>query len=67
MKLAEIKEKKRNGDLVTAAVIVGITPANIRQALQRENSKHHEAACDALGKVITTREQLLTSKGPSNE
>jgi hypothetical protein len=67
MNLAEIKEKKRSGDLVTASEIVGITPANIRQALQRENSKHHDAACAALGKVIKTREELLTTKGPSNE
>jgi len=59
MELAEIITKKRDGDMQTAAEIVGITPANARQALKRPDSKHHKAVVSALETLIITRDILI--------
>ncbi|RKR83230.1 hypothetical protein BDD43_3433 [Mucilaginibacter gracilis] len=59
MQIAEIKEKKQDGDMQTAARIVGITPANARQAFKRPDSKHHSAVVSALETLIITREILI--------
>jgi hypothetical protein len=60
MELAEIKEKKQDGDMKLAANMVNITNANARQALKRPESKHHQAVVNALELIITNREALIT-------
>lgn len=55
----EIKERMKLGDLETASLMIGITPANASKALVRVGSKHHEKLINAIEKVIKTREALI--------
>jgi hypothetical protein len=60
MEIIKIKEKKQPGDFVLAGKMIGITPGNALQALNRSASKHHVAVVNALEKIITSRETLLS-------
>jgi hypothetical protein len=59
MELAEIIEKKQDGDLKLAANMVNITADNARQALKRVKSKNHQSVKNALELIITNRESLI--------
>lgn len=62
MELKQIKEKKVRGDNVLAAKMLGISADNVYQALKRPGSKHHDAACKAMIRIINNREELLTNE-----
>lgn len=61
MDLSEIKARKKNGDVVTAAIVVGISILNAHVSLTRPNSKYHKPICEALEKIIEAREQLINN------
>lgn len=58
-------KKKQYGDITTVALILTkklgrhITPMNASRMLERENSKHHADAVEALRQVIESREILM--------
>jgi hypothetical protein len=54
--------QKQYGDLVTVARLMDTTPNNAAQLLRRTNAKRHQEALEALGKIIETRENLITHK-----
>ena len=59
MKTGEKKQKITKGDLVVVGKMLGITRTNAKMALMRIGSKRHEAAKQALAKVIANREALI--------
>lgn len=61
MEIDEIKNKMKQGDLDTAAQMVGITSNNATQVLKRPKSKHYKALLKALEEVIIFREILIMS------
>jgi len=64
MEIQEIKQKKAINDFVVASKIIGITPGNVKQALNRPGSKYHTAVVGALTRIITGREQLISESKP---
>ena len=59
---SKLLEKKQYGDNVTVAKMLNTTPLNVAQLMRRPHAKRHEAAFDALAKVIEARDKLLTNK-----
>lgn len=57
----EILNRKVSGDYTSASKILGITPDNVRQSLNRPESKNHKAVCKALSKIISNREKFIES------
>ncbi len=59
MKLKDILEKKKVGDLKIVAQIIGIDAGNARVALRRPNSKHHNKVLIVLSSLIQHRDSLM--------
>lgn len=55
----EIFERKAQGDYVTVANMLSLTPEIIRVSLNTPSNKHHKAVCKALSKVILERENFI--------
>jgi len=63
----KLLEKKRHGDLKTIAAMMGITPFNAFNLLNRPRAKRHPEAMAALQRVIDTREQLIEQSKTTNK
>lgn len=59
---SKLLEKKQYGDNVTIAKMLNTTSLNVSQLMRRPNAKRHQAAIEALAKVIEARDKLLTNK-----
>lgn len=59
MKLQEVMEKKRRGDLLVASQMLGIKMQYASKILRRPTAELHKPLLDALAKVISNREALL--------
>lgn len=55
----EILSKKRKGDIILVAEIMGIGYDNARMILQRPMSKKHQSAIDTLKTVIELRDTVV--------
>ncbi len=62
MKREEIKEKKRIGDMTTAAELLGITREHAGVIWMRPTSKRYPALEAALTRIIEARESVLGHK-----
>lgn len=62
MNREEIREKKRHGDLATAAEMIGVTRDHAAVIWQRPESKRYYELETALVRIIEAREQCLVSK-----
>jgi hypothetical protein len=58
MDTKQILNKKRRGDIVAVADIIGESYENTRKILKREKSKKHSKAIKALANIIDYREKL---------
>lgn len=56
---SKLLAKKEHGDLKVIAAIMGITPFNAYNLLNRPRAKRHAEAVAALQKVVDAREQLI--------
>lgn len=61
LSITEIFERKAQGDYVTVAKMLSLTPETIRASLNTPSNKHHKAVCKALSKVIMEREKFINS------
>lgn len=55
----KLLDKKKHGDLKTIGAMMGITPFNAYNLLNRPRAKRHPEAMAALKKVVDAREQLI--------
>jgi len=51
--------KKKHGDLKVVAEIMGITPFNAFNLVNRPRAKRHQEAIDILAQVIENRDRLI--------
>lgn len=51
--------KKKHGDLKVVAEIMGITPFNAFNLVNRPRAKRHQEAMNVLAQVIENRERLI--------
>ena len=58
MTIEEIKEKKRDGDIKSAADILKISTSNAWNALHRPGSKYHDLVINIMEKLITSRDEI---------
>lgn len=56
----EIFEKKRPGDYVLVAQMLGLSRKNVQRITERPRAKRRKAVMEALEKIIKAREDLLT-------
>lgn len=62
MKREEIQEKKKIGDMTTAAEIIGVTREHAIVIWQRPRSRRYPELEAALARIIKNRELLLSAK-----
>lgn len=53
--------KKIHGDVAMVAKMLGISGQYANLLLSRNNAKRHREAIEALAKIISTREKLLSN------
>lgn len=55
----QLLQRKKRGDIVTVAEIIGVTRDNASVILRRPESKKYKNAINALRKVVEARESLI--------
>jgi len=55
----QLLQRKKKGDIVTVAAILGVTRDNASVILRRPDSKKYKNAINALRKVVEARESLI--------
>ncbi len=61
MNIEQVLSKKRYGDNITVAKILGTTHFNVAQILKRPKSKKHKKVIEALTVVVESREAVEKS------
>lgn len=56
----KILARKKHGDLKVVADIMGITPFNAYNLVNRPRAKRHQEAMKVLAQVIESRERLIS-------
>lgn len=65
MEKSQLLEKRAYGDYTIVAQVLSkklkryVTPSNAAKMIEREGSKHHDVAIDALRLIVEAREAIL--------